>query len=86
VDRLSVSSFRERPVYLSSAPYIRILIDYWRSTMRAEVEHVVTKGWTNDLVPDHVLSQSAATRRDELDENWVKNLMVDTIGTMIYTV
>jgi len=64
-------------MYVSSAPYVGILIDSWRSTLRAEVEHVVTKGWTKDLVPDHVRSQSAATSRDELDENWVKNLMVE---------
>jgi len=62
---------------VSSEPYIRILLDYWRSTMRSEVAHVVTMGRAKDLVPDHVLSQSAATSRDELDENWVKNLMVE---------
>lgn len=60
-----------------ATPYIRILLEYWDRTMHKEVEQVLTKGWSADLVPETVLAGSAAESRDQLDEGWVQNLMVE---------
>ena len=72
-----VVSIRDVGPTVSSAPYIRVLLDYWNREMRDEVRRVIEKGWTKDLVPDRWIPDYAEKGRDSLDEGWVANLMVE---------
>ena len=74
---------------ISAEPFIRVLLEYWDREMRDEVQPVIAKGWTKDLVPDRLVPEYADHGRDSLDEDWVANLMVeymrqaDLVGQML---